>query len=357
MRSGLTLLLISVLLTGTGYSQDKGAAEFNTVRIESVNFTDTQLSEALDYLGSAVKLKRPVNFILLGEDTAEKTLSLNMKDVPLVTLLKYACGLTNNVALVVPDGILIGPKKDVLRAQSDWVEAKVVTGGGSAASQLASITIPALELEDTPISTVIQYLQNRTVHIKPGQKKTPPVNFLLINNPQAPVKDVTVSLKLKEAPLSSVIRFISAAAGHEVCYRIDRRAVVFGHPEDLKRAPRPLVAASPTFTWLKSKLIPDVNVSDASLEDALQLIRHHAGSRLNVVNYSKNSSGKVSLQLKNVSLATLLAYVCEQTNTNFKLDQRSIVFVDGEKRPDRNSPVSTKVTSEPDATGKPVFDK
>lgn len=358
MKRWFTSLLITFLLIKAGTAQTNPTADFSKVRIPSVSFADAELEEVLDFLSSKAGelLKRPVNFILVGESTRSKTLTLKMNNVPLATLLKYACELTGNEAKAVTDGILVGPKTDVMRAQSDWNEARVVKGRGSAFSQLALIRIPSLELKDTPVSDIIEFLQIS----QQGKGQLHRSNFILINNPQAPVKDLTVSLKLKNASLFSVIRFVSAAAGHEVGFRIDQGAVVFGHPDDLKTAPKPNISASPSgYTWLRSKLISDVEVKDATLDESLQLIRHHAGANLNIVNNSKKSNGMVSLTLKRTSLASLLAYVCEQTNTNFKLEKRAIVFVDGKTRPARKS-TATAITSESQkpATGnKPVFDK
>jgi len=362
MKRWFILLLIFILLPQTGIGQTKPAADFSKVRISSVSFAEAELGEVLDFLSSKAEelLKRPVNFIIVGGDTRTKTLTLKLNNVPIGTVLKYSCELTGNIAKSVPEGILVGTKTDVMRAQSDWNEAKLVKGRGSAASQLAFIRIPSLELKDTPITAVTEFLQDLMKGIQTGKGQAPRPNFLFINNPQAPVKDITVSLKLKNVSLFSVVQFVSAAAGHEVCYRIDRGAVVFGHPEDLKRAPRPIVSVSPTnYAWLKNKLIAEVNVRDASLEETLQLIRHHAGDNLNVVNNVNISSGTVSLTLRKTSLATLLAYVCEQTNTNYKLEKRAIVFIDGKIRPARKSTAS-KVTSNsanPETKGKPVFDK
>ncbi|MFK5923144.1 MAG: hypothetical protein QM496_13280 [Verrucomicrobiota bacterium] len=280
--------------------------------------------------------------------------------MPLSALLKYACDLTNCVAKIVPDGVLVGPKKDVLRAISDWNEAKVVTGRGSAASQLALITIPSLQLEEAAVSEVISFLQSHVDELKQGKRQARSPNFLLINNPDAPVNDLPVSLDLKDARLSSVIRFISAAVGPELSYRIDRGAVVFGHKADLKAAPIPQIRASPAgFSWMKNKLIPEVKISGSSLEETLQLIRHHTGGRFNVVNQSKKTSGMVDLNLKNVSLATLLVYVCEQTNTNFRVENSALIIIDGKKRPTMKSsvPAGNKEGSTQETKGKPVFDE
>ena len=327
----------------------------------SISLADAELEEVLAFISSKSEelLKRPVNFVLVGEGSGSKKLSLNLKDIPLSALLKYTCDLTNCVAEIVPDGVLVGPKKDVMRAKSDWNEAKVVTGRGSAASQLSLITIPSLQLEGAAVSEVINFLRSHVDELKQGNAQLRGPNFILIDNPDAPAGDLLVSLGLKNARLSSVIRFVSAAAGPELGYRIDRRAVVFGHKADLKMAPRPNITTSPSgYSWMKSKLIPEVNINGAALEETLQLIRHYTEGRFNVVNQSKNTNGMVQLTLKNVSLASLLNYVCEQTNTNFRVENRAIIIIDGVKRPKRESSARDGKGGKPAPVtkGKPVFD-
>lgn len=356
------IILITACLAERGIAESETSMNIGTARVASVSLADAELGEVLRFISAKSEelLKRPVNFILLGEGSGSKKLSLQLHNVPLSALLKYACELTNCVAEIVPDGVLVGPKKDVLRAKSDWNEAKVVTGRGSAASQLALITIPSLQLEAAAVSEVISFLRSHVDELKQGKAQAMSSNFLLIDNPDAPVKDLPVSLQLKGARLSSVIRFISAAAGPELSYRIDRGAVVFGHKADLKAAPIPQIKASPAgFSWMKNKLIPEVKINGASLEETLQLIRHYTEGRFNVVNQSKKTSGAVELNLKNVSLATLLVYVCEQNNTNFRVESRAIIIIDGKKRPIRESSarLGNKGDSTPNTKDKPVFDE
>jgi len=363
MKRCMVFVLITGLLTVSVKAQNSPIAGFSKARVSSVSFVDADLEEVIKFLSSKAEelLKHPVNFILIGDDTGSKTLTLTLNDVPLSTLLKYSCELTDCVAEVVTDGILVGPKKSVMRVQSDWNEARVVAGRGNAASQLAAITIPSLQLNDVDISEVIKFLRIRTKEVAlqtGGQVRVP--NYILINNPEAPIDDLTVSLNLQNARLSSVIRFIAAAAGPEISHRIDRGAVVFGHPADLKMVPQPRVSANPAgWSWLQKKIIPEVDFSDVSLKESLTLVRHYAGTRFNVVNQSKETSGMASLTLKRVSLATLLTYICEQTNTNFRIEKRAIIIIDGKKRPKRVSTVSPAkgVTSKAGEKGKLKFDK
>ena len=363
MKRCLVFVLITGMLTGSGETKDRPIAGFDKARISSVSFVDAELGEVMKFLSSKAEelLKHPVNIILIGDDTGSKTLTLTLNDVPLGTVLKYSCELTGCVVEVLPDGILIGPMKNVLRAKSDWNEARVVAGRGNAASQLAAITIPSLQLNDAAISEVIKFLRSRTEEVAlqtSGQVRAP--NYVMINNPEVPIDDLTVSLNLKNVQLSSVIRFITAAAGPEVSYRIDHGAVVFGHPADLKMAPQPKVSASPAaWSWMQNKIIPEVDFSDVPLKELLTLVRHYAGNRFNVVNQSKETSGTASLTLKRVSLATLLTYICEQTNTNFRVENRAIIIIAGKKRPKRESTLSPVkgVTSKPGGKGKLQFDK
>ncbi len=355
------VIIITVCLIARGHAQTQSSVSIGNARVASVSLVDAELAEVLAFINSksVELLKRPVNFILVGEGVGSKTLSLDLKDVPLRTLLKYACELTDCVAEIVPDGVLVGSKKDVLRAKSDWNEAKVATGRGSVASQLALITIPSLQLEAAAVSEVIAFLQSHVDELNKGSGSARRPNFLLINNPDAPVSDLPVSLELKNARLSSVIRFVSAAAGPELSYRIDRGAVVFGHKADLKMAPMPKVTASPAgYSWMRSKLIPEVDISKAPLKETLQLVRHYTEGRFNVVNQAKKTSGVVDLKLKNVSLAVLLVYVCEQTNTNFRVENNVIIVIDGKKRPKRESSARAGKGGglTPGPKGKPAFD-
>ncbi|NOX98851.1 MAG: hypothetical protein GXP30_03815 [Verrucomicrobia bacterium] len=355
------MIIITVCLIGRGHAQAQPSVSIGNARVGSVSLADAELGEVLAFISSKSEelLKRPVNFILVGEGSGSKKLSLNLNDIPLSALLKYACELTGCVAEIVPDGVLVGSKKDVLRAKSDWNEARVVTGRGSAASQLSLITIPSLQLEAAAVSEVITFLQSHVDGLNNGSRLARRPNFLLINNPDAPVSELPVSLELKNVRLSSVIRFISAAAGPELSYRIDRGAVVFGHKADLKMAPRPQVTASPSgYVWMKNKLIPKVDISGASLEESLQLIRHYVEGRFNVVNQATKTKGMVKLKLKNISLASLLAYICEQSNTNFRVENRALIIIDGKKRPERASSVRVgkKGGTTSGTKGKPAFD-
>jgi len=85
--------------------------------------------------------------------------------------------------------------------------------------KLSSIVLANVEFKDAPIREILHYLS--TESIKFDAEKTG-VNFIVL--PSVPT-DLKISLRLKDAPLADVLKYIAQIAGLK--YRIESNAVVF----------------------------------------------------------------------------------------------------------------------------------
>lgn len=195
------------------------------VIIPSIEFRDTPLSEALAFLHEASRDFDPekvgVDLVHQGAEP-EPLLTVSFKEIPLTEALKYLAALSG-LEVVYGDPFVILKKPAPTPAVKPAPAAPPATG--KTAELAAAIILPKLEIKDTPLPDVLQYLQQRSVELDPAKQG---LNFIL-NAPGEPSPgSIHISLSLTKIPLSEAMRYVAELSNLKLRY--DDDAVVFLRP-------------------------------------------------------------------------------------------------------------------------------
>lgn len=197
---------------------------------------------------------------------------------------------------------------------------------------LSKVVLPSLELSDTDLPSVLEYLS-----IKANELGARPHNFVLYDPSGSLASDAPpVTLSLNNIPFSQAFNYVTQLTG--TSYLIDPRVVWVGKSEDLtllgeRRASR-IVATlqNRQFDRLKRITVPEVDCSGATLQETLELLRSVDRAKGGTGNFAALPGpvldpAKVTLNFKarNLSLAELAIYLGDLAD--FRLDILGTCFV------------------------------
>jgi|GEM_PF-619625 len=189
------------------------------VRIPSIEFSQTPLSDALAFLQQrSVELERAatgndaqgINILLSDrEELADHPVTLRLRDIPIghaITLAARAAGAqvrvdTFAVMVELPQPDATAPAFYSKRDQQSLRE------------KLDTIVIPSIEFSDTPVRDAIEFLVARSMELDParGTASSPGINIALFAGPTT--DEPSVTLRLTEIPLGEAIRYTAELAG------------------------------------------------------------------------------------------------------------------------------------------------
>ncbi|SKA86197.1 Signal transducer regulating beta-lactamase production, contains metallopeptidase domain [Prosthecobacter debontii] len=203
--------------------------------------------------------------------------------------------------------------------------------------KLERIVFPQVQFSSVTLKEVVDFLevQSRELDTLETNPKLRGVHFLLR---QGTGTEATLSLDLKQVPLMDVLRYVTELAG--VKFRVEPYAVLIEPLSDSSTA----VASSPdqaralTGNPLKygpKIILPQVHFRDATLEEALELIRVQVTTAcdrmeiapLNIVlKPGAPNKARITLDLKDVPLVEALRYVAELAHHSLRSDEHAFIL-------------------------------
>ncbi len=185
------------------------------ITLPRVAFAGASPSEAVEFLRIQSKdhdpAKTGVN-IILAPGTSPVQISMDLRDVPLSETLKYVAELSNLELIADDTAIILRP------ATKSPSASKATPSSGSPAWDKASrLIIPRVEFSGATVKEAIEFFRIKARDADPQKKG---VNLLL--TPEAPA--ATITLSLKDVPLSEALRYVAELAGLEI--RTDKSSIV-----------------------------------------------------------------------------------------------------------------------------------
>ncbi len=291
------------------------------------------------------QLGHRVRIILQNEKT--KNPPLTMKTIAIVSLGIAATtfGLSTLGYSEAPKAVEQAPE-----------QAQETAGPGKLEAKLNQIIIPRVDFENTSLEEAVKYLSIHsaeldTSELDPAKKG---VNFVIRRPPGVDPGTLRVKeLRLRNVPLAMVIKYICEQT--QTTYKLDDRAVTFV-PKDkakaVEQAPeqaQKLAGPGKLEAKLNQIIIPRVDFENTSLEEAVKFLSiRSAALDTTELDPAKKGVNFVirrprgadadpgtlrvkELRLRNVPLAMVIKYICEQTQTTYKVDDRWVTFVPKDK--------------------------
>ncbi|MEM7011701.1 MAG: M56 family metallopeptidase, partial [Verrucomicrobiota bacterium] len=106
-----------------------------------------------------------------------------------------------------------------------------------------------------------------------------------------------------------------------------------GFADDQKKEEEPAAAESPLLKKMESITIPELELVDTRLEEALQFLQLKSveldpeKKGVNIINAGANADVRISLRLSNVPLSVALRYVTELAQANWRVDEHAIAVI------------------------------
>lgn len=289
---------------------------------EAVDFLEAQSRES-DILETNPKL-RGVQFLLRQGTRAEATLSLDLKQVPLMEALRYVTELAGVKFRVEPYAVLIEPLSDSPTAvDSSSEQAPALTG--SPLEHGPKIILPQVHFRDATLEEALEFIRVQVTTACDRMEIAPP-NIVL--KPGAPIK-ARITLDLKDVPLAEALRYIAELAHHTL--RSDEHSFILE-----PRVSEPLVK-KPTsgYSHLEKIIIPQVQLADVTLEEALHILQTNyqdaakgkaPGVPNIIIKSGGNPNAKFDLHLKNASYLTVLKQIAELSNHSIRFEPYAVVL-------------------------------
>jgi hypothetical protein len=214
-------LLIGIL-TLAGLHPTGHADQFHSVGsliIESIDFHETPVSDALDYLqakSAAIDPGKHGFNLVLGADVPRDTpVTLKLLNVPLAAALGYITELAGLDLRVDAHAVRVLPR------QPETPPAAPLSNGNTV-NRTRHMEIPYVDFNDADLASVAEFLTQKTTEVAPDKRG---FNFIL-----GPGVDPgqSVSLRLNQVPLANILGFISEIT--ELRIRADEHAIVFTNP-------------------------------------------------------------------------------------------------------------------------------
>ncbi|MFT5466982.1 MAG: hypothetical protein ACI8UO_002084 [Verrucomicrobiales bacterium] len=184
--------------------------------IESVEFDDTPLSLALDFIRSkSAEIDpngRSLNILLDPKVDAETPITLDLNNVPVSAVLGYvieAAGADYNIK----NGVIYIQERDAEAAPKKRKAAPdlIVKARG--------LHLAQIEFNDTSLADVVGFLASRSAEIDPEKVG---LNFVLAAGIDP---ETSITFRLDDVPMSTVLGYVADLAGAKL--QPDKWAIVF----------------------------------------------------------------------------------------------------------------------------------
>lgn len=304
-------------------------------------------SEDLDPTMPAGKPGRGLNFVLKDPDgdLADKEISLTLTRVPLKTVLDYITRFTRVTYRVDGSAVVVG-KPEHLGGMAGMVPpGRLGANGRRLFGRLRDTVLPEVSIQDATLDEAIDFFRavSAPSSKRAGEPGSGGLNFVL-KNPEEPLPRIT--LHLRQVPLGTALRYACELSG--VVYSVHPNVVAIGSPEEM--IPKPVDPGAHAYgrsgiqtggailaARLKALRVPQVRLSSASLNDALDLVRAAAQNAekeagvaepkgINIVNLAQDNVQRITLNLENIPAWELMSYISSLTDTEFRVEAQAVLL-------------------------------
>lgn len=307
--------------------------KLDRIILPQVQFSGATLKEAVDFL--KVKSReldtaepnpklRGVPILLREGAGAKAIIGLDLKQVPLMEVLRYVTELAGVKFRVESYAVLIEPLSDSPTIfASPSAPAPTLTGKPLELGQ--KIVLPQVNFRDTTLEEALEFIRIQ-VTTACDRMEIAPLNIVL--KPGAS-NNIRIILDLKDVPLAEALRYIAELANHTL--RSDEFSFIL--------EPRVVKAASdqPTngYAHLEKLIIPQVQFSDATLEEAVDLLRNDYQNAAEgkmpgvpniIVRGESSRKTKFDLDLKEVTFLTAMKHIAELSNHSISYEPYAIIL-------------------------------
>lgn len=214
----LSFFLITIFclgFAGHAFSQNKVEDKLESLVLPVLNFHDTPLSDAIEFLQQkTIELdpkKKGINIAILNQGLRSKPVTLKLRDIPIGEAIRYT-------SLVVGAHMKKGDfAVTIIPGEPVQDEKKIEYDSTAYEKKLKSIIVPSIEFRETPLGDALDFLVAKSRELdSQGQG----INLVYHGNSnQNPV-----TLRLNDIPLGEALLYVVEIAEHK--QSVETHAVV-----------------------------------------------------------------------------------------------------------------------------------
>ncbi|MDF1812536.1 MAG: hypothetical protein P1V20_09985 [Verrucomicrobiales bacterium] len=318
------VLIFLGLLGISGSAEEKSLSQ---LQLDSVEFSNADLSSVLSFLGDKAKQMKgkPANFMLYDPSgelaKADKKITLSLKNVPFSEVIKYVTKLSQTEFLIDRRVVWIGYPAALQKLRSRRASRNSNIMTSPAFQRMAGISGPNIEFSNTPFVEVVESLRQL------DRAASGPGNFVIIESDTLTAADAKLSMKVSGLSLTELVQYSAELSGFRL--RADRNAIIFRAPDSRVQ---PVLPPGRITTYLGERELDKISLVEVPVPDMAQFIGHHSKSSaapkgINVVLFTSTAK-TVTLDLIKPRLLDILRYMNEQTDTTFQVDKTTMKIID-----------------------------
>ncbi|MDP1590660.1 MAG: hypothetical protein Q8M07_23100 [Prosthecobacter sp.] len=187
-------------------------AKLQSIILPRVQFNGASIEEAVEFLRVKSREfdtldKTGVQFILRTGGTKPGRISLDLKDVPLIEVLRYCTELAGLTYKIEPYAVTIGAANAKATAKLEiTAKADIKT---TVATRANKIILPSVEFRDATLVEAIEFIRAKSREHDPDKKG---VNILLKGDGGT----VKITLYLKDVPVPEALRYCAELANYKL---------------------------------------------------------------------------------------------------------------------------------------------
>jgi hypothetical protein len=195
--------------------------KLNALIIPSLEFQETPLEDALEFLRQKSddldKEGFGINMVVASDvDLSAPISSLTLKNTPFAAVLGYVCEMTGNQYRVDRNAVIVYRPKAKVPADSDSdgprrpaPPSRPDPASFQVRAKLEHIVLPSVDFYQAPLTEVVEYLRIKSTELDDTERNPAKKGINFVISGVLPDPRPTVTLKLKEVPLSDVLRYIA----------------------------------------------------------------------------------------------------------------------------------------------------
>ncbi len=294
------------------------AKELRRANPKPYDFTKAVLGDVIRYIATDAGIR----FISLPADepVSRKAVTFSLRSSPFETL-EMICRA---------HGLALHLDQDVWHIRLDsGIEPDSAPKEPGLTKKLQSIVLPQVQFSGATLEEAIEFfrVKSRALDTSEPEVSKRGVNIVLKDNFGG-----TISLDLKNVPLMEALKYTTSLAGLD--YQIEGNAVILHKPSNSAAAKPEPAAQGKAVELAKKYILPQVQFSGASLEEAVEFLRLSVQGRddaqpanINLIlKPGGNPKTQISLDLKDVPLWEALRYIAELSNHTLSADDHSIIL-------------------------------
>ena len=300
--------------------QKQALKKMRSVIVPELHVEKIKMAALIGFLQHSIAIKSGINIVWRGTSTTSgEPISMNVRNMPLLDVIDYACQITKQNYRIAGNTIIIPATPKGKRIESKESIQQKKKNINLLKSKLKNTLVQHVEFDKTHISQVLNFL----THLSRKDNKKG-INFFLKSSlPEDSLPRITIK-GAEKVSFEDILEIICSNNTYK--YRVDPHAVVI-----IPNITRPISNYQDIRKKLKETMVDSFSIKEMKISKAVRILRKKYGInifiRLTPQEWKKEPV--VNLEQKNKSLYQVIYFLCKAANLKFRIEKYAVVILSG----------------------------